>query len=83
MLDYVRVGAGVSVQEMAVPGAWEGRTLRDLGLRAAHDVSVVAVHDVLTNRLHIPPDPDAVLKDSDALLIAGTAEALSRVARLP
>ena len=83
VLDYFRLGPGISVQEMAVPGAWEGKTLRELGLRAAYDVSVVAVHDVLTDRFHIPPDPDAVLKDSDTLVLAGTERTLDKVGRLP
>lgn len=82
VLDYFRLGAGISIQEMAVPEGWEGQTLRDLGLRAAFDVSVVAVHDVLTDRFHIPPDPDAVLKDSDTLVLAGTERALDRVSKL-
>lgn len=82
VLDYVRLGAGISIQEMAVPAPWEGRTLRHLNLRTAHRVSVVAVHDVLTDTFVLPPDPDAVLKDSDTLLLAGTEEALERTARL-
>ena len=83
VLDYIRLGGGISVQEMVVPAAWEGRSLRALGLRATHDISIIAVHDVLTDAFHIPPDPDAVLKDSDTLIVAGTEAALTRVGRLP
>jgi trk system potassium uptake protein TrkA len=81
LLNYVRLGPGFSVQEMAVPAAWTGRALRELGLRPRYGVGVVAVHDVLTDRLALP-DPDARLSESDTLLVAGRDEDLARLARL-
>lgn len=82
LLNYVRLGQGVSIQEMAVPTSWERRTLRDLGLRHAYGVSVVALHDVLTDEMTVLPDPDAPLKDSDTLLMVGKDEDLAKVAQL-
>jgi trk system potassium uptake protein TrkA len=41
----------------------------------------VAVHDILTDRMQPVPDPDAPLKDSDTLLVAGTNESLARAAK--
>ena len=67
---------------MAVPTAWEGKTLRQLQLRQLYDVTVVALHDVLLDQIVPSPDPDAPLKDSDALLLAGSEEALSRAAKV-
>src|SRR5690606_17199725 len=32
LLNYVRLGAGFSVQEMAVPDSWNGKSLRELQL---------------------------------------------------
>ena len=81
LLNYVDLGAGFSMQELAVPGPWEGRTLRDLGLREAHGVSIVAVHDVLRDAMHVPPDPDAPLQGSDTLLVAGSEADLRGLAR--
>jgi trk system potassium uptake protein TrkA len=82
LLNYVSLGTGFSVQEMAVPTAWEGKTLRQLQLRQLYDVTVVALHDVLLDQIVPSPDPDAPLKDSDALLLAGSEEALSRAAKV-
>lgn len=82
VLNYVRLGGGFSLQEMVVPDTWDGQTLRDLQLRTRYRISVVGVHDVLTDAMHVPPDPDAVLKESDTLIIAGKDEALRRVAQL-
>lgn len=82
LLNYVRLGGGFSLQEMVVPDAWEGKTLRELKLRMQYKISVVGIHDVLTDTMAVPPDPDAVLKQSDTLVLAGKEEALQRVAKL-
>lgn len=82
LLNYVRLGTGFSVQEMAVPQRWSGRTLRELKLRQDYDITVVALHDVLTDQIFPSPDPDSKLKDSDTILVAGSDEALSRAAEL-
>lgn len=82
LLNFVELGEGFSMQEMAVPDAWVGRTLRDLKLPRTYRVSVIAVHDVLSGEITPVPDPDAVLKESDTLLVAGRDEDLTNCARL-
>jgi len=82
LLNYVRLGSGFSLQEMAVPNEWTGRSLRELELRARHGVAVIAVHDVMTDQMIPVPDPDALLKDSETLLIAGSDENLERIAQI-
>ncbi|HEX6309459.1 MAG TPA: TrkA family potassium uptake protein [Longimicrobiales bacterium] len=81
LLNYVQLGANFSIQEMAVPDAWVGHSLRDLQLPRTYRISVIAVHDVLTDEISPVPDPDAPLKESDTLLVAGRDEHLARVAR--
>jgi trk system potassium uptake protein TrkA len=80
VIDYVRLGEGFSIQEMAVPDSWMGQSLRTLRLPKRYGVSVVALHDVLMDTIVPVPDPDAPLKDSDTLLIAGRDDALERLA---
>ncbi len=82
LLKYVRLGGGVCMQEMAVPIKWLGKTLRDLQLPLNYRVSVVAVHDVLTDRMSNIPSPDEPLKDSDTLVLTGTEENLAKLADL-
>jgi trk system potassium uptake protein len=80
ILNYVRLGAGFSIQEMAVPESWIGRSLRDLQLPRRYRVSVIAVHDVLRDEMIQVPAPDSKLKDSDTLVVAGKDEDLARAA---
>ncbi|MGD8319249.1 MAG: TrkA family potassium uptake protein [Gemmatimonadota bacterium] len=82
LLNYVQLGGDFGVQEMAVPSDWVGRSLRELELPRRHGISVVAVHDVLLDRIIPVPDPDAPLKDSDTLLVAGSDKSLGRAASL-
>ncbi|MQA89096.1 MAG: TrkA family potassium uptake protein [Gemmatimonas sp.] len=71
ILNYVKLGAEFSIQEMAVPDEWLGLSLRDIHLPRRFKVSVVAVHDFLTDQIGPVADPDAPLKDSDSLFVAG------------
>lgn len=82
LLNYVKLGHDFSLQEMEVPEAWVGHTLRELQLAPRHGISVVAVHDVLMDEIYPVPDPDAPLKESDTLLVAGKDENLARAAEV-
>ncbi len=82
LLNYVKLGNGFSIQEMAVPEEWMGKTLRDLSLRMRYGITVVALHDVLADQITASPNPDVVLKDSDSLLVTGKDDDLARAAQL-
>ena len=81
VLDYLPLGEGHSIQEIAIPPAWVGRSLRALDPRGQLGIQVIAVRCALTEAVHVPPDPDAVLKDSDALIVAGADPALAALPR--
>jgi trk system potassium uptake protein TrkA len=82
VLNYVALGPGFSLQEMAVPEAWIGRTLRDLDLRQTRRVTVVALHDFLRDEVVTVPNPDAPLKESDTLFVVGSIEALEALGEI-
>lgn len=82
LLQYVQLGPRLSLQEMAVPAAWIGRTLRELELPQRYRVQVVAVHDVLRDEMIPVPEPDRRLTQSDTLLVAGDPGVLDRLARV-
>lgn len=82
VFKYIKLGADFSLQEMGVPNTWFGRTLRDLELRQRFEITVVALHDHLTDRITPSPDPDYQLRDSDSLLVAGSDSALQKAAKL-
>ncbi|MCA9239131.1 MAG: TrkA family potassium uptake protein, partial [Planctomycetales bacterium] len=82
LMNYTILGPDFSIQEMRVPDAWYGKSIRELKLRQDFNLTVVAVHDCLINKTHPVPDPAYLLKDSDTLLVAGTEAALARAAQV-
>ncbi len=82
LLNYVHFSDGFSIQEMGVPSDWNGKSLRSLALRQEFGITVVAIHDVLSEKITFTSDPDQILKDSDALIVAGRDEDLARAAKL-
>lgn len=82
LLRYVEVHEDLSLQEMAVPDEWTGKTLRELALPTEYSVQIVALHDVLRDVIATPPDPDRKLTPSDTLLVAGKPDALRELAKL-
>lgn len=79
VLDYIRLGEGYSIQEMAIPDSWIGRTLRELALPAERDIQVVALYDVLNDRWKVVPDPDQPLKESETAIVAGRDDVLANL----
>jgi trk system potassium uptake protein TrkA len=76
VLEYVPLAPGFSLQEVAIPDGWLGRTLRDLALPATHGIQVVALQDMLTGKVSVVPDPDRPLRDSDVAIVAGPDDAI-------
>lgn len=83
VFDYLPLAKGYSMQEVAIPDAWIGRSLRDLKLPQEHGINVVALYDVLTDQLHPVPDPDAPLTDSHLAVVIGRDETIADVLGKP
>lgn len=80
LLQYVRLGDDVAVQDMTVPIAWCGKSLRDLDLPRKHGLQVVAIRDGRSGKVVSPPNPDTVLESEDTLIVGGKVKALDRAA---
>jgi trk system potassium uptake protein len=79
VLEYIPLAPGFSIQELAIPDGWLGKSLRELALPAAHGIQVVALHDVLAGTFEVVPDPDRRLRDSDVAIVAGKDESIRSV----
>lgn len=79
VLDYIPLSEGYSIQQVAIPDRWLGKSLRELGLPQRHGIQVVAVYDILEGRMNVVPDPDEPLKESDLALVAGRDETIKEL----
>ncbi|MCB1032691.1 MAG: TrkA family potassium uptake protein [Acidobacteria bacterium] len=79
VVKFVELAPGFSLQEMAVPDRWVGRSLRELDLPHSFRVVVVGIHDYVTGNFGVVLDPDAPLTTSDTLILVGGNKDLERL----
>lgn len=79
LLDYMPIAPGYSMEQIPTPDAFIGKTLLDLRLPQRLGIGIVAIHDLLTGKLHVVPPADYRLKDSDTLWVIGSNEALAEL----
>jgi trk system potassium uptake protein TrkA len=77
IVEYLPLGVGYGLEELAAPRSFWNRDLRDLGLRKRHQVLVVAVKN--KERLELVPGADYVVREGDTLVVVGRDEGLSAV----
>jgi len=70
---------GFSIVELAVPNSFIGKSIKELQLRYKYEVQVVAVKEVIPERITSMPKPEFIIKDSDILVIMGSDEDLEKV----
>jgi H+/Cl- antiporter ClcA len=72
---------GYLVRRISVPLAWEGQTLRDLGLRSQYDVNVVGYVEQRGQGWQITPHMPAIrpLRAGDRLVVIGPTAAISQL----
>jgi len=78
MLDYLPFTEGYSISEVAVPTEVIGKRLRELDLINRYGIQVVAIKEVVPDRMNVIPTGEFLLKDSDILILLGPNEAVER-----
>src|SRR5512136_1834172 len=71
VLDYIPLSEDYTVSEIVPPASFMGKTIGELHLRSKHHIEVIAVREMVPERLTMVPRADFVLKDSDVLVVIG------------
>jgi trk system potassium uptake protein TrkA len=79
VLEYLPISEDYTIVELAPPTAFIGKSLADLDLRKKYNLQVIAIRDVLDNKMQLVPRASAVIKDSDVLVIIGREEDLGKI----
>lgn len=79
LLDFVPLAEGFELVEIGPPREFIGRSLRQLNLRAKHNVFVVAVQETVPENFVFVPPADFVLKDSDVMIMLGRTEDIDKI----
>ncbi len=81
VLEYIPLGKTHSIQEIGVPYAWIGKSLRDLALPTKEGIQVVALYDALNGTWDAVPSADRVITDSDVAIVAGGTARIEQLLR--
>ena len=71
VLEYLPLAENISIQEIVPPEAFIGKKLKDLDLTNRYRVQVIAIRQLVPEKLIFIPGADFVIKDSDVLVVMG------------
>lgn len=79
LIDYLPLASGYSVVEIAPPKEFLGHTLLEMQLPSRYQIQIIAIKDVLTEKLTFIPPANYRFKDSDMLILVGKDENLKEL----
>ncbi len=79
ILDYIPLSEGYNISEIVPPSSFIGKTIGELHLRSRYHIEVIAIREVLPDRIKMIPQADFVIKDSDILVVLGKEEDINRI----
>jgi trk system potassium uptake protein TrkA len=71
LIDFIPLGETHSIQEIAPPDGWIGKTLEELALPSRYGVQVIGARDAIRDDVVLNPGAGFRVKESDALVILG------------
>lgn len=80
VLDYIELSSEYGIIEVPVPKAWQGKTLRELNVRAKLGVNILAIKH--GGRTDVSPAADYTMERDAIMLVLGDTKALEAVQKL-
>jgi trk system potassium uptake protein TrkA len=79
ILDYIPLSEDYTISEIVPPPSFMGKTIGDLHLRTKHHIEVIAIREMMPERLTMVPRADFVIKDTDVLVIIGREKDIQKI----
>jgi trk system potassium uptake protein TrkA len=79
VLDYIPLSEDYTICELVPPPGFMGKTIAELHLRSRYHIEVIAVREVLPERIIMVPRADFVIKDSDILVVIGRDKDIQKI----
>ena len=80
VLDYIELSEAYGILEVPAPKSWQGKTLKELNVRAKLGVNIIAVENGETT--NVSPAADYAICSGDVLVVIGENYALEAVQKL-
>jgi trk system potassium uptake protein TrkA len=79
LLDYLPLSEGVSIMELVPLHGFIGKSIKDIQLRNKYGVQIIAIKELVPERMNLIPSSDTVIKESDILVLIGPDEAMKKL----
>jgi trk system potassium uptake protein TrkA len=79
VLDYLPLSDDYMISELAPPNSFLGKTIAELQLRGKYHIEVIAIRDVVSDRVHMVPPADFVIKDGEVLVVVGKEKDIQKI----
>lgn len=79
VLDYLPLSEEYMLFELAPPNSFIGKSIGELELRGKHHIEVLAVKDIIADKMHMMPRADFVIKDGEILVVVGKEKDIQKV----
>ncbi len=80
VLDYIELSGEYSIIEVPAPAAWNGKTLKELNVRAKLGVNIIAISRDGT--FNVSPGADFTFCGGDVIVVLGDSAGLKKVKKL-
>ena len=80
VLDYIELSEDFGILDVPAPAAWQGKTLRELNIRAKLGVNIIAVEN--GSKTNVAPGADYAIQSGDTLVVLGDNVSLEKVQKL-
>ncbi len=79
VLEYLPLAENISIQEIVPPESFIGKRLKDLNLTNRYHVQVIAIRQLVPEKLIFIPGADFLIKDSDVLVVMGEEDNIAEL----
>lgn len=80
VLDYIELSEDYGILEVPAPKSWVGKTLKELNVRAKHNVNIIAVES--GKKTNVSPAADYQIQAGDIMVVLGDNYSLEAVQKL-
>lgn len=79
VFDYVELGGGFSIYEMAPLPEWIGKTILDVNVRATYNANILGIKQ--NGVMSVMPGPDYVFQADEHLMLMGQKEDIGKLVK--
>lgn len=80
ILDYIELDEEYAIFELAIPSAWNGKSILELDIRKKYGINVLGIRE--NGRLNMSISPDTMLGGGTSILVLGHEKAVHKCFRI-